>query len=183
MKQRLLFLGPPGAGKGTQAALLCDRHGLRHLSTGDLLRAEVSAGSALGQEAESVMNRGELVSDSLVLAIVKAQLGALDGQGWLLDGFPRNVAQAEALDPLLQELNQPIEAVVLLELDDAVLIERLLSRGRDDDNEAVIRNRLVVYADKTEPLIEHYRQRGLLQSVEAHGSVEAITERIEGVLA
>ena len=183
MKQRLLFLGPPGAGKGTQAALLFDRHGLRHLSTGDLLRAEVSAGSELGKEAESVMNRGELVSDSLVLAIVKAQLGALNGQGWLLDGFPRNVAQAEALDPLLQELNQPIEAVVLLELDDAVLIERLLSRGRDDDNEAVIRNRLVVYADKTEPLIEHYRQRGLLQSVQAHGSIEAITERIEGVLA
>ena len=134
MKQRLLFLGPPGAGKGTQAALLCDRHGLRHLSTGDLLRAEVSAGSDLGKEAESVMNRGELVSDSLVLAIVKAQLGALNGQGWLLDGFPRNVVQAEALEPLLQELNQPIEAVVLLELDDAVLIERLLSRGRDDDN-------------------------------------------------
>ncbi len=183
MKQRLLFLGPPGAGKGTQAALLSDRHGLRHLSTGDLLRAEVSAGSDLGKEAESVMNRGELVSDSLVLAIVKAQLGALNGQGWLLDGFPRNVAQAEALDPLLQELNQPIEAVVLLELDDAVLIERLLSRGREDDNEAVIRNRLVVYADKTEPLIEHYRQRGLLQSVEAHGSIEAITERIEAVLA
>ena len=183
MKQRLLFLGPPGAGKGTQEALLCDRHGLRHISTGDLLRAEVSAGSPLGKEAESVMNRGELVSDSLVLAIVKAQLGALNGQGWLLDGFPRNVAQAEALDPLLQELNQPIEAVVLLELDDAVLIERLLSRGRDDDNEAVIRNRLVVYADKTEPLIEHYRQRGLLQSVESHGNIEAITERIEGVLA
>ena len=182
MKQRLLFLGPPGAGKGTQAALLCDRYGLRHLSTGDLLRAEVSAGTELGKQAETVMNRGELVSDSLVLAIVKAQLGALNGQGWLLDGFPRNVAQAEALDPLLQELNQPIEAVVLLSLDDAVLIERLLSRGRDDDNEAVIRNRLVVYADKTEPLIEHYRQRGLLQSVEAHGSIEAITGRIEGVL-
>jgi adenylate kinase len=156
---------------------------LRHLSTGDLLRAEVSAGTELGKQAETVMNRGELVSDSLVLAIVKAQLGALNGQGWLLDGFPRNVAQAEALDPLLQELNQPIEAVVLLALDDAVLIERLLSRGRDDDNEAVIRNRLVVYADKTEPLIEHYRQRGLLQSVEAHGSIEAITDRIEGVLA
>jgi adenylate kinase len=183
MKQRLLFLGPPGAGKGTQAALLCDRHGLCHLSTGDLLRAEVSAGTELGKQAETVMNRGELVTDSLVLAIVKAQLGALNSQGWLLDGFPRNVAQAEALDPLLQELNQPIEAVVLLSLDDAVLIERLLSRGRVDDNESVIRNRLVVYADKTEPLIEHYRQRGLLQSVEAHGSIETITERIEGILA
>ena len=141
MKQRLLFVGPPGAGKGTQAARLCEAHDLRHLSTGDLLRAEVAAGSELGKEAEAVMNRGELVSDSLVLAIVKSQLSALNGQGWLLDGFPRNVAQAEALEPLLQELNQSIESVVLLELDDAVLIERLLGRGRADDNEAVIRNR------------------------------------------
>ncbi len=183
MKQRLLFLGPPGAGKGTQAEVLCKKHGLRHMSTGDLLRAEVSAGSELGQQAESVMNRGELVSDSLVLAIVKAQLSALNGEGWLLDGFPRNVAQAEALDPLLQELNQPIEAVILLELDDSVLIERLLSRGRADDNETVIRNRLVVYSDQTEPLIDHYKQRDLLQAVEASGSIEAITERIENALA
>ena len=97
MKQRLLFVGPPGAGKGTQAARLCEKHGLRHLSTGDLLRAEVAAGSELGKEAEAVMNRGELVTDSLVLAIVKAQLSALNGQGWLMDGFPRNVAQALSL--------------------------------------------------------------------------------------
>jgi adenylate kinase len=91
MKQRLLFLGPPGAGKGTQAARLCASHGMKHLSTGDLLRSEVAAGSDLGKEAEAVMNRGELVSDTLVLAIVKAQLGSLDGGGWLLDGFPRTV--------------------------------------------------------------------------------------------
>ena len=182
MKQRLLFVGPPGAGKGTQAARLCEAHDLRHLSTGDLLRAEVAAGSELGKEAEAVMNRGELVSDSLVLAIVKSQLSALNGQGWLLDGFPRNVAQAEALEPLLQELNQSIESVVLLELDDAVLIERLLGRGRADDNEAVIRNRLAVYEEQTAPLINYYREKNLLVSVEAHGSVEAITERIEAVL-
>jgi adenylate kinase len=177
MKQRLLFLGPPGAGKGTQAALLAERHQLLHLSTGDLLRAEVKAGSALGQEAEAVMARGELVSDALVLAIVRSRLEGHTG-GWLLDGFPRNLAQAEALDDLLAELDQRIERVLLLELEDGVLIQRLLSRGRADDNEAVIRNRLVVYQEQTAPLIDHYRQLGLLCSVEASGTVEAIAERI-----
>jgi adenylate kinase len=177
MKQRLLFLGPPGAGKGTQAALLAERHQLLHLSTGDLLRAEVRAGTALGQEAEAVMARGELVSDALVLAIVRSRLEGHTG-GWLLDGFPRNLAQAEALDDLLAELDQRIERVLLLELEDGVLIQRLLSRGRADDNEAVIRNRLVVYQEQTAPLIDHYRQLGLLCSVEASGTVEAIAERI-----
>jgi adenylate kinase len=177
MKQRLLFLGPPGAGKGTQAELLAERHQLLHLSTGELLRAEVKAGSALGQEAEAVMARGELVSDALVLAIVRSRLEGHQG-GWLLDGFPRNLAQAEALDSLLAELDQRIERVLLLELEDGVLIQRLLSRGRADDNEAVIRNRLVVYQEQTAPLIEHYRQLGLLQSVEASGTVAEIGARI-----
>jgi len=183
MKQRLLFIGPPGAGKGTQAARLCDTHGLRHLSTGDLLRSEVSAGSALGKEAEAVMNRGELVSDDLVLAIVRSQLTALNGQGWLLDGFPRNVAQAEALEPLLGELQQSIEIVVLLELSDEVLVERLLARGRADDNESVIRNRLEIYRKQTAPLIDYYKSKELLVSVDAQGSVDAITTRLEERLA
>ena len=183
MKQRLLFVGPPGAGKGTQAARLCEQHALRHLSTGDLLRAEVAAGSELGKEAEAVMNRGELVTDALVLAIVKAQLSALDGQGWLMDGFPRNLAQAEALAPLLKELDQAIEAVVLLEVDDAVLVERLLGRGRADDNEEVIRNRLTVYKRQTAPLINYYSSQNLLMTVQADGTVEAIAERIESILA
>ena len=182
MKQRLLFLGPPGAGKGTQAVKLAESHGLLHLSTGDLLRAEVAAGSELGKEAEAVMARGELVSDELVLAIVRSRLTSHEG-GWLLDGFPRNLAQAEALDALLGELNQQIELVVLMELDDAVLIQRLLSRGRADDNEAVIRHRLEVYREQTAPLIEHYRSKGLLQSVEAAGTVETIAERIGALLA
>ena len=183
MKNRLLFLGPPGAGKGTQAARLCDAISMKHLSTGDLLRSEVAAGSELGKEAEAVMNRGELVSDALVLAIVESQMKALTTDGWLLDGFPRTVPQAEALEPLLAELQQPIQAVVLLELDDAVLIERLLARGRADDNEAVIRNRLEVYREKTAPLIRFYSDKGLLVSVPAQGSVEEITKRIESVLS
>ncbi|MCP9858812.1 MULTISPECIES: adenylate kinase [unclassified Cyanobium] len=177
MKQRLLFLGPPGAGKGTQAERLAEHQQLLHLSTGELLRAEVKAGSALGQEAEAVMARGELVSDALVLAIVRSRLEGHQG-GWLLDGFPRNLAQAEALDGLLAELDQRIERVLLLELEDGVLIQRLLSRGRADDNEAVIRHRLVVYQEQTAPLIDHYRQLGLLRSVEASGTVAEIGERI-----
>lgn len=177
MKQRLLFLGPPGAGKGTQAQRLAQSHNLLHLSTGDLLRAEVTAGSKLGRQAEAVMARGELVSDELVLAIVRSRLQQGNG-GWLLDGFPRNLTQAEALDALLQELGQPIELVVLMELDDALLIQRLLSRGRSDDNEQVIRHRLEVYREQTAPLIKHYRELGLLQAVEAAGTVEEIAGRI-----
>jgi adenylate kinase len=182
MKQRLLFLGPPGAGKGTQAAQLAASHGLLHLSTGDLLRAEVAAGSALGQEAEAVMARGELVSDQLVLAIVRSRLLSHQG-GWLLDGFPRNLAQAEALDQLLDELEQRIELVVLMQLDDELLLQRLLGRGRQDDTEAVIRHRLEVYRQQTAPLIAHYRQQLLLQSVEAAGGIAEITGRIEALLA
>ncbi|QPN62902.1 adenylate kinase [Synechococcus sp. CBW1004] len=177
MKQRLLFLGPPGAGKGTQAQLLAESQGLLHLSTGDLLRAEVQVGSELGRQAEAVMARGELVSDELVLAIVRSRLQQCSG-GWLLDGFPRNLSQAEALDALLLELGQPIELVVLMELDDALLIQRLLSRGRSDDNEGVIRHRLTVYREQTTPLISHYRDLGLLQAVEAAGTVEEIAARI-----
>ena len=177
MKQRLLFLGPPGAGKGTQAMRLAEQHGLLHLSTGDLLRAEVRAGTPLGQEAQEVMARGELVSDALVLAIVRHRLEAHAG-GWLLDGFPRNLAQAESLDALLLELSQPIELVLLLELDDTLLLQRLLARGRSDDNEDVIRHRLQVYQQQTAPLIAHYRERGLLAAIDACGSIEEIGGRI-----
>ena len=183
--------GPPGAGKGTQAQQLAQGQGLLHLSTGDLLRAEVAAGTALGQEAAAVMARGELVSDGLVLAIVRSRLEqqAADRQqgdsgtsGWLLDGFPRNRAQAEALEALLAELGQPIELVVLMELDDDLLMQRLLGRGRADDNAEVIRHRLTVYRDQTAPLIAYYRERGLLASVDAQGSIEAIAARIQTLL-
>jgi adenylate kinase len=182
MKERLLFLGPPGAGKGTQAQRLAQSQDLLHLSTGDLLRAEVQSGTPLGQEAEAVMARGELVSDGLVIAIVRSRLEHHQG-GWLLDGFPRNLAQAETLDTLLTELNQAIERVVLMELDDGILIQRLLARGRADDNEDVIRHRLEVYRTQTAPLIEHYKDRGLLMAVDAAGSVEQIGANILDCLA
>ena len=182
MSHRLLFVGPPGAGKGTQAERLAAGHGLLHLSTGDLLRAEVKAGSDLGKEAEAVMNRGELVSDELVLAIVRSRLQNHSG-GWLLDGFPRNLAQAEALDALLSELNQPLQSVLLMELDDEELVQRLLARGRADDNEEVIRHRLSVYREQTAPLINHYEQRGQLKRVVSTGTIEAVAEQINAALA
>ena len=181
MKKRLLFLGPPGAGKGTQASILCAKNDLIHLSTGDLLRSEVSAGSSLGQEASFLMNKGELVSDSIVLSIVKKNL---TGQikGWLLDGFPRNLAQAKSLQPLLEEIGQSIEAVLLIEINDDVLVKRLLARGRDDDNEIVIRNRLKVYREKTAPLIDHYSEMGLLKSIQGDADINIVENRIQEVL-
>ncbi len=182
MSHRLLFVGPPGAGKGTQAERLATSHGLLHLSTGDLLRAEVKAGTELGKEAEAVMNRGELVSDALVLAIVRGRLKD-HGSGWLLDGFPRNLVQAEALDTLLAELEQPLDQVLLMELDDEELVKRLLARGRADDNEEVIRHRLTVYREQTAPLIDYYDQRGQLKRVISTGTVDEVAERILLALA
>ena len=178
MKQRLLFLGPPGAGKGTQANILCQKHDLLHVSTGDLLREEVAASSPLGLEASEVMNRGELVSDSLVLSIVEKRL-SLHQFGWLLDGFPRTLIQAEALGALLDKINQPIDAVLLIELNEELLIERLLARGREDDNETVIRHRLEVYKEKTSPIVDHYNKQGLVKTIKGDGDIEAIAWRIQ----
>nr|AUG32557.1 adenylate kinase [Paulinella longichromatophora] len=181
MRQHILFLGPPGAGKGTQAQNLISQHGLLHLSTGDLLRAEVKAGTALGQEAAALMMKGELVSNDLVLAIVQNNLEKYTG-GWLLDGFPRNITQAKALDFLLDKIHQPIDIVVLLSMDDDLLIERLLNRGRSDDTEAVIRHRLEIYHEQTSPLIDFYKNKHLLTQVEASGTVEDIANNISKVL-
>ena len=178
MKHHLLFLGPPGAGKGTQAALLCKNESLLHLSTGDLLRAEVASSSALGVEAAEVMNRGELVSDVLVLSIVEKRLSC-HSEGWLLDGFPRNLAQAKALEGLLKKINQPITAVFCIELNDQLLIERLIARGRSDDNETVIRHRLDVYKSKTAPLVEYYKKQSVLKTIHGEGSIEAIALQIQ----
>ena len=181
MKRRLLFLGPPGAGKGTQAMKLSQKHELLHLSTGDLLRAEVEAETNFGKQAKTIMNKGELVSDELVLSIV-AQRITTQKDGWLLDGFPRNLTQAKSLESLLEKVKQSIELVLLIEVDDEILINRLLNRGRSDDNEEIIRNRLKIYRQKTLPLIDHYSSLGLLKSVNGEGEMETIEERIEKVL-
>tara|TARA_Y100001968_G_C19367553_1_gene723365 strand:+ start:660 stop:1208 length:549 start_codon:yes stop_codon:yes gene_type:complete len=178
MKERLLFLGPPGAGKGTQANEISKKFNLLHLSTGDLLRAEVKAGSPLGKEAKAIMDKGELVSDEIVLSIVEKKIMTQHG-GWLLDGFPRNVTQAESLNKLLSRINQPIQVVILFELDDKALMNRLLKRGRSDDNQETIRHRLNIYREKTTPLVEHYFKLGILKSVEAHGDVAVIAKKIE----
>jgi len=178
MKQRLLFLGPPGAGKGTQAQRLASENCLLHLSTGDLLRAEVLAGTELGLQAETIIARGELVSDKLVLAIVRHRLDG-HSQGWLLDGFPRNLGQATALDALLLQLNQSIELVILMALPDETLVQRMISRGRADDTETVIRHRLEIYRQQTAPLIDHYQQMGLLISVDAAGTVDEVSAEIK----
>ena len=181
MKNKLLFLGPPGAGKGTQANLFCKKHGLEHLSTGDLLRDEVSSESDLGNKAAEIMNKGELVDDELVLSIVERRLKNIS-EGWLLDGFPRNVNQANSLKILLDKINQPLEGVILIKIADAYLIKRLLERGRKDDNEQVIINRLKIYRDKTSPLIDLYKKQGILEEIEGNADIDVVFSSIEKAL-
>ena len=178
MKKKLLFLGPPGAGKGTQANLFCKKYGLVHLSTGDLLRDEVSSGSVLGLKAAEIMNKGELVSDELVLSIVEGRLVNIN-EGWLLDGFPRNINQANSLKNLLEKIKQPLEGVILIKVDDDYLIKRLLERGRQDDNEQVITNRLNIYREKTTPLIDLYKKQGILEEIEGYADIDVVFSSIE----
>ena len=181
MKKKLLFIGPPGAGKGTQANLFCSKYGLDHLSTGDLLRDEVASGSDLGLQASEIMNKGELVSDELVLSTVEGRLNNIK-KGWLLDGFPRNVNQANALKNLLEKINHPLEAVISIQIADDVLIKRLLSRGREDDNEEVIVNRLKVYREQTSPLIDLYSRQGLLVEIDGNADIDVVFSCIENAL-
>ena len=178
MKKKLLFIGPPGAGKGTQANLFCTKYGLDHLSTGDLLRDEVSSGSVLGLKASEIMNKGELVSDELVLSIVEGRLVNIN-KGWLLDGFPRNVNQANSLKKLLEKINQPLEAVISIQIADDYLIKRLLARGREDDNEEVIANRLKIYREKTSPLIDLYTKQGILVGIDGNADIDVVFSCIE----
>ena len=178
MKKKLLFLGPPGAGKGTQANLFCKKYGLVHLSTGDLLRDEVSSGSVLGLKAAEIMNKGELVSDELVLSIVEGRLVSIN-EGWLLDGFPRNINQANSLKNLLEKIKQPLEGVILIKVDDDYLIKRLLERGRQDDNEQVITNRLNIYREQTTPLIDLYKKQGILEEIEGNADIDVVFSSIE----
>ena len=177
---RLIFFGPPGAGKGTQAVAVANLLQVPHISTGDLFRAAVSAQSALGLKAQSYLDQGELVPDDVVVDMIQERLTEDDTQsGWILDGFPRTLAQAQALDTLLAHLGQAYDRVVNLEVPDAVLVERMLSRGRNDDTETVIRRRLQVYQDQTAPLIDYYRDRKRLVDIDGHTTVDEVTTRIK----
>ena len=177
---RLIFLGPPGAGKGTQAKALSGMCNVPHISTGDILRAAVKAQTELGKKAEGFMSAGELVPDDLILDLIRERLGQEDtATGWLLDGFPRNVEQAQFLNKLLDEIGQSCDVVVNLEVPDDELVTRMLSRGRADDKEEVIRNRLVVYREQTEPLIDLYKGSGHLKSVNGNQEMAKVTETLQ----
>jgi adenylate kinase len=179
---RLIFLGPPGAGKGTQAQSLAQARGIPHISTGDILRGAVAQKTELGQKAQSYMDRGELVPDQLMLDLVRERLAQSDAApGWVLDGFPRTAVQAAFLDALLQEMSQACDAVVNFEVPDEILVERLLGRGRKDDTDAVIRHRLVVYHQQTAPLIDFYRDRDLLLSIDGNQPVEIVSQNLANV--
>ena len=215
---RIVLLGAPGSGKGTQSQRLMQREHIPQISTGDLLRAAVASGSELGRKARQAMEGGRLVADALVLGMIRERLREADARrGFILDGFPRNLAQAQALEALLKTLRQPLDAVVQLEVDYAELVRRISGRRtcadcgrvfnvstsgaeligsepchstgaphrlvqRPDDNEATVAERLRVYEEKTRPLIDFYRTRGLLRVIHAEGSVEEVTERLEQAL-
>jgi adenylate kinase len=178
---RLVLVGAPGAGKGTQAERLAERLRVPHISTGDLFRANLKQETSLGVEAKRYMDAGELVPDEVTVGMVRDRLAEPDAaKGFILDGFPRNVSQAHSLGELLVERDCPLDAVVEFQVPDDLLVERLLARGRTDDTEDVIRRRQQVYREETAPLLAHYADR--LVTIDATGSIEEITERVLGAL-
>ena len=182
MKKHLLFLGAPGAGKGTQAALLGQTYSYLHLSTGELLRKEIEMNTLLGNQVKDIINRGELVSDELVLKIVKQNLNQ-DNKGWILDGYPRNLSQADSLNKVLIEINQPLDLVFYLDIREEVLIKRLLLRGREDDTEDTIRTRVNIYKKTTEPLIQYFKDLSLLECIDADRDLKTISSEIKQKMA
>ncbi|MDZ7374065.1 MAG: adenylate kinase [candidate division KSB1 bacterium] len=211
---RLVLLGPPGSGKGTHGAWLSQKYGIPSISTGDILRAAVAAGTALGKKAQGYMDAGQLVPDDLIVAMIEERLAEADcTAGFLLDGFPRTVAQAEALDALLARRGWKLDGVLQLDVDPEEIVRRLTSRRvckscgkifnlvtnpppangrcpecggeivqRSDDTEATVRNRLRVYREQTDPLVDFYRKRGLLLTVRGNGSIDEVRERIRQTL-
>ena len=185
---RLVLLGAPGSGKGTQAARLREHLQVPHVSTGDLLRAAVKAGTPLGLQAKAVMESGALVSDEIVLGMLEERLTAGDtGNGFILDGYPRNLVQANALDALLKKLSQPVDIAVQLDVDAELLVERIAGRaqveGRADDTPEAVRNRLKIYNEATAPVVDFYRNTGRLACVTGVGSVDEVFQRILETLA
>jgi adenylate kinase len=191
---RLILLGPPGAGKGTQALRIVEKHGLPQLSTGDMLRAAVKNGTEVGKRAKAVMDAGELVSDEIVNAIVAERIDQPDcADGFILDGYPRTLAQADAVEAMLAQRGKALDVVIELVVDDKALVGRIVKRARDaeaagqavrkDDNPEVFEERLREYYKKTAPLIGYYHAKGRLKSVDGMADIDAVTAQIEAVLA
>jgi adenylate kinase len=185
---RLIIMGPPGAGKGTQAKFIASRHGIPAISTGDIFRANLAAGTPLGVEARRYMDAGEYVPDVVTNSMVRNRIAEPDAvAGFLLDGYPRTLAQVDELDGMLKEAGQHLDAIVVLTVDAEEIVQRLLARahidGRADDTEEVIRRRQEVYAEQTEPLIDVYRERGLLVEIDGMGEVDQVTGRIAEALS
>lgn len=185
----VIFLGPPGAGKGTQAERLAREQGLTKISTGEILRDHVSRGTELGQQVRPILDAGQLVPDDILIALIRDRLAGMEPVRVIFDGFPRTCAQAEALDMLLEELGAPVTAVPLLEVPDELLIERIVERGRQaaargepvrsDDTEEVARRRQEVYREQTQPLIDYYAARGHLRHVDGVGTMDEVYGRIQ----
>ena len=184
----IVILGPPGGGKGTQGKLIAAEAGIPHINTGDMFRAECAAGTELGEQVKTILDSGDLVPDDLTIEVVRARLAQDDtANGFILDGFPRTLAQAEALDRVLAEIDRgELSAVLDFELPDEIAVERLLGRaaveGRSDDRADLIRHRLDVYHEKTEPLVEYYRTRGLLVPIHADRSIDEVFSEVQQVL-
>lgn len=184
---RLVLLGAPGSGKGTQAKLLKKEFNIPHISTGDLLRAAVAAKSALGLAAKEVMDKGQLVSDEIVLGMLNERLAQDDAKvGFILDGFPRNLVQADMLDKLLAEINMPAQHAILIAVDPEEVVSRIAKRateeGRADDKEAVVRDRIKIYEDQTAPVVDHYKNHEVLSEVLGQGAIDQVQHRILSVL-
>ncbi len=186
---RLILLGPPGAGKGTQAKILVEAYGIPQLSTGDILRSAIAAQTPLGLEAKAIVDRGDLVSDAIVNGIVSERLDADDCKpGFILDGFPRTIAQAEALDQMLADKGIALDAVIEIKAEADELVKRVINRAKEsggaraDDNEEVLRKRLGVYTEQTAPLVAYYTERGLLKAVDGMAPVEEVTAAIKSAL-
>ncbi len=183
MAKGLIFLGAPGSGKGTQAQVLAEKMGIPHISTGDMLRQAIADETELGQQAKSYMDQGELVPDQLILGLIEERLGYPDAKsGWILDGFPRNVNQAIFLDTLLVNIGHRTQWVINLKVSDDVIIQRLLGRGRADDNEETIRHRLLVYTEQTAPLISYFQEQGKLFAIDGDQPIDAIANQLKSLV-